>query len=136
MLSVIIFLFLTSHFFIALIKTSQFLMWKVQVALEGRRKCCLLQEQLQSTFLKVLVGIWMFCTDQQIIHSTRLSLAWRRKWQPTPLFLLGKSHGLRRLVGYSPWGCKESYTTEHNTLWGKYIIIVQIITERTLKRKC
>ena len=31
---------------------------------------------------------------------------WRRKGQPTPVFLPGKSHGLRILVGYSPWGCK------------------------------
>ena len=29
---------------------------------------------------------------------------WRRKWQPTPVFWPGKSHGERRLVGYSPWG--------------------------------
>ena len=29
---------------------------------------------------------------------------WRRKWQPTPEFLPGKSHGLRSLVGYSSWG--------------------------------
>ena len=34
------------------------------------------------------------------------------KWQPTPVFLPGKSHGLRSLVGYSPWGRKESDTTE------------------------
>ena len=32
--------------------------------------------------------------------------------QPTPAFLPGKSHGQRNLVGYSPWGCKESDTTE------------------------
>ena len=31
----------------------------------------------------------------------------RRKWQPTPVFLSGKSHGQRRLAGYSPWGHKE-----------------------------
>ena len=31
-----------------------------------------------------------------------------RNWQPTPVFLLGKSHSQRRLVGYSPWGLKES----------------------------
>ena len=37
---------------------------------------------------------------------------WRRKWQPTPVLLPGKSHGLRSLVGYSPWGHKESDTTE------------------------
>ena len=35
-----------------------------------------------------------------------------KKWQPTPVFLPGKSHGLRILVGYSPRGRKESDTTE------------------------
>ena len=35
-------------------------------------------------------------------------ISWRRKWQPTQVFLPGKSHGQRSLVGYSPWGCKES----------------------------
>ena len=37
----------------------------------------------------------------------------RRKWQPTPVFLPGKSHGQRSLVGYSPWGHKKSDVTEH-----------------------
>ena len=32
---------------------------------------------------------------------------WRRKWLPTPVFLPGKSHGQRSLVGYSPLGCKS-----------------------------
>ena len=32
----------------------------------------------------------------------------RRKWQPTPVLLPGKSHGQRSLVGYSPWGHKET----------------------------
>ena len=40
------------------------------------------------------------------------SFPWRRKWQPTPVFLPGKSHGWRSLVGYSSWGRKESDTTE------------------------
>ena len=39
-------------------------------------------------------------------------IPWRRKWQPTPVFLPGESHGRGSLVGYSPWGCKESDTTE------------------------
>ena len=34
-------------------------------------------------------------------------IPWRRKWQPTPVFLPGQSQGRRRLVGYSPWGHKE-----------------------------
>ena len=36
----------------------------------------------------------------------------RRQWHPTPVLLPGKSHGLRSLVGCSPWGCKESDMTE------------------------
>ena len=39
-------------------------------------------------------------------------IPWRRTWQTTPGFLPGESHGLRSLVGYSPWGHKESHTTE------------------------
>ena len=39
-------------------------------------------------------------------------IPWKRKWQPTPVLLPGKSHGLRSLVGYSPWGLKELDTTE------------------------
>ena len=33
---------------------------------------------------------------------------WKRKRQPTPVFLPGESHGQQSLVGYSPWGHKES----------------------------
>ena len=39
-------------------------------------------------------------------------IPWRRKWQPTPVFLPGNSHGPRSLVGYRPRGRKESDTTE------------------------
>ena len=41
-----------------------------------------------------------------------LLFCWRRKWQPTPAFLPGESHGRRSLVGCSPWGHTESDTTE------------------------
>ena len=37
---------------------------------------------------------------------------WRRKWQPTPVLLPGKSHGWKSLVGYNPWGRAESDMTE------------------------
>ena len=37
---------------------------------------------------------------------------WRRKWQPTPVFLPGESYGQRSPAGYSPWGHKESDTTD------------------------
>ena len=37
---------------------------------------------------------------------------WRRKWQPTPVFLPEESHEQRSQVGYRPWGHNESDTTE------------------------
>ena len=39
-------------------------------------------------------------------------IPWKRAWQPIPVFLPGESHGQRSLVGCSPWGHKESDTTE------------------------
>ena len=46
------------------------------------------------------------------VQSLGPKIPWRRKWQPTPVFMPGKSHGLRILVSYSPWGGKELDTTE------------------------
>ena len=50
------------------------------------------------------------------VRVTSLSLFtfmhWRRKWQPTPLFLPGESQGLGSLVGCHLWGHTESDTTE------------------------
>ena len=40
-------------------------------------------------------------------------ILWGRKWQPTPVFLPGKSHGQRSLVGYSPRGHKDSDTAKY-----------------------
>ena len=71
------------------------------------------------------------CICLFIVHYSTFSLSihhslsicflmgtWRRKWQPTPVFLPGESHGRRSLVDYSPWGHKEWDTTErlHFTL--------------------
>ena len=42
-------------------------------------------------------------------------IPWRRKWQPTPIFLPGEAHRQRSLLGYSPWGCRESDMTECKT---------------------
>ena len=39
-------------------------------------------------------------------------IPWKRKQQPTPVFLPGESHGQRSLAGYGPQGCKELNTTE------------------------
>ena len=40
---------------------------------------------------------------------------WRRKWQPDPVFWPGEFHGQRSVAGYSPWGHRESDTTEQLT---------------------
>ena len=57
-----------------------------------------------------LHGLWSL---SRLNHLTLLLLCeWRRQWQPTPVLSPGKSHGRRSLVGYSPWGRKESVTTE------------------------
>ena len=45
------------------------------------------------------------------MHHLR-KISWRRKWQSTPVFLPGKYHGRRSLIGYRPWGHKESDTIE------------------------
>ena len=50
-------------------------------------------------------------------------IPWRRRWKSTPVFLPEKSHGQRSLAGYSPWGHKESDTTEWLTLWAASIIL-------------
>ena len=49
--------------------------------------------------------------DAGLISCVR-KIPWRRKWQPTPVFLPGKSHGQKSLAGYCPWGHKESDATE------------------------
>ena len=45
-------------------------------------------------------------------HPWVKKMPWRRGWLPTLVFLPGRFHGQRSLAGYSPWGCKESDTTE------------------------
>ena len=78
------------------------------------------------------------CLDFLLIPRTHLpfpcltdgTFPWRRKWLPTPVFSPGKSHGQQSLVGYSPWGCKESDTTEHANSKVKsfQIVVVQSLS--------
>ena len=65
------------------------------------------------TFLYVIVLPWWLSGENppansgdsaSISGSERLKIPWGRKWQPPPVFLPGKSHGQRSLVGYNPWG--------------------------------
>ena len=46
-------------------------------------------------------------------------IPWGRKWQPAPVFLLGKSHGQRSLRGYNPWCHKELGMTEQLSIYFK-----------------
>ena len=55
-------------------------------------------------------------------------IPWRRKWQPTPVFLPGKSHGPWSLVGYCPWGRKESDMTE----WFHFLSFFPLFSEMSL----
>ena len=67
------------------------------------------------SFLKVGTGLTSWLSSKE--HSCQCrrcrlepwvrKVPWRRKWQPAPVFLPGKPHGQRSLVGYSPWGHKR-----------------------------
>jgi len=66
--------------------------------------------KIKSTSSAVVFSNLRVVTCKFVSYSV---MSWRRKWQPTPVLLPGKFHELRSLVGYSPWGCKESDMTEH-----------------------
>ena len=50
---------------------------------------------------------------------------WRRKWQPTSVFLPGKSKGQRNLVGYRPWGHKRDTTQQLNNNNRKNFMLIE-----------
>ena len=58
------------------------------------------------------MGLWRVRHDWATSLSLFTFRHWRRKWQPTLVLLPGKSYGWRSLVGYCPWGHKESDMTE------------------------
>ena len=59
-------------------------------------------------------------------------IPWRRKWQPTPVFLPGEFHGQRSLVGYSPWDHKELDTTEQLTFHFHFILVLIFFKHYTM----
>ena len=54
-------------------------------------------------------------------------IPWRRKWKPTPVCFPGESHAQRSLADYSPWGHKESDTTEWPTLTKVLLSLFRIL---------
>ena len=68
-------------------------------------------------------------------------IPWSRKWHPTPVFLPGKFHGQRSLVGYGPWGHKESDTSEQLSTQLEVLgvgvgIMKEVIFEKLLYNRC
>ena len=69
-------------------------------------------------FIRLLRGLKAL---NRVYHSTEflahhknltVNLCRDHHWKPTPVLLPGKSHGRLSLLGYSPWGCEESDTTD------------------------
>ena len=88
--------------------------WKLPIgfAFSSWRSC---KWQLIWVVIKTKTGLlWWLCGKESTCQCKRHrfdpwvgKIPWRRKWQPTPLFLSGKSHEQRSLVGYCPWGHKR-----------------------------
>ena len=75
---------------------------------------CSVSKNLQKIWFlvdKLYVCVRIRNKPRMPIITANAELMWRRKCQPTPVFLPGQSHRQRSLVGYSPWGHKESDTT-------------------------
>ena len=82
-------------------------------------------------------GVCLKCRRSKFNLSVR-KILWRRKWQPTPVFLPGVLHGQRILAGYSPWSHKESDMTEwlththtthtytHIHTWFTYLVFIHL----------
>ena len=58
-------------------------------------------------------------------------ISWRREWQSIPEFLPKKSHRQRNLPGYSPWGHKESDTTERLTTSSSIYLLMVLFLSTT-----
>ena len=65
-----------------------------------------------------------------------ISISWRRKWQRTPIFLPGESHGQRNLAGYSPWGHKSQTWLGNQTIPTTTISISRILLCACLLSRC
>ena len=74
------------------------------------------------------------CRRQEFSHWVR-KIPWRGKWQPTPVFLPGKFHGQRSLVGYSPWGHRvgHKWVIEHTHI---HLIMIQLVDSLIIYKNC
>ena len=76
-----------------------------------RKKCLLSVCYVWAQYITSVISFKLYNNPMGYILPFHLKVnsIWRRKWQPTPVFLPGKVHGQRSLAGCSPWG----YMTEH-----------------------
>ena len=107
-----IFAFFTSMYFLIFLVFSDFtffffLVWPIA--------CLCVNFQIFMDFPVFLLPAYYRRRKRCRFNPWVRKIPWRRKWQPSPIFLPGKSHGQRSLAGFSPWGCKESDTTERLT---------------------
>ena len=82
----------------------------------------------------ILITFSHNCLELDSKYNVR-KIPWRRKWQPTPVFLPGKSHELRSLVGYSPWGHKRvgyDFMTKQQQQWCWNRRLVRFSLERSV----
>ena len=74
---------------------------------------CLENPRDQEAWWAAVSGVAQSWTRlKRLSSSSSMDVIWRWKWQPTPVFLPGKSHGWRSLAGYSPGVRKDLDTTE------------------------
>ena len=100
-------------------QVGEFNLQKPRQMVQWLRICLAMQETLVQSLVQGLS--WWFSGKETASQCRRLrrcrfdpwveKIPWR-KWQPIPVFLPGKFHGQRSLSDYSPWGHKESDTTE------------------------
>ena len=77
--------------------------------------CCMAQD-IQTRALHLPQGVAWGGNGRELQKGGDIHIpmtdSWKSKWQPTVVFVPGEFHGLRSLVGYSPWVRKESNITE------------------------
>ena len=111
-----------------------FIFQKWNISCHINKQGCHSHQQLQPSYVCVChththththTHIYMFFLVAQTTWNWSLVQEdpWRREWLPTPIFLPGEFHWQRSLVDYSPWGYKESDTTEWLTLSFIYVCV-------------